>query len=179
MVGLGDLPGGAVLSAAYATTADGSVVVGSAGIAGSCTPFGCQTAPRAFIWDATNGLRDLNTVLTGLGLDLGGWVLREARGISADGRVIVGTGTNPDGNFEAWRVELTPPILRGDANCDGAVDFFDIDPFLLALFDLPNYQATYCDGSLVAADVDCSGAIDFFDIDPFLSCLFSTCPPCP
>src|SRR5205085_740609 len=51
MVGLGDLPGGAVLSEAYATSADGSVVVGKAGAAGNCTPFGCQTAPRAFIWD--------------------------------------------------------------------------------------------------------------------------------
>jgi probable HAF family extracellular repeat protein len=119
MVGLGDLPGGAVLSAAYATNADGSIIVGSAGVQGSCGPFGCQTAPRAFVWDATHGLRDLNVVLAELGLNLNGWVLTEARGISANGRVIVGTGTNPAGNVEAWRVDLgaAPPCY---ANCDGS-----------------------------------------------------------
>src|SRR5207302_1825307 len=73
MVGLGDLPGGAVLSAGYATTANGSIVVGQAGVQGPCGPFGCQTAPRAFIWDAQSGLRDLNTVLAGMGLNLPGW----------------------------------------------------------------------------------------------------------
>ncbi len=68
---------------------------------------------------------------------------------------------------------------RGDTNCDGNVDFFDIDPFLQALFDLPGYLATYCGGDICAADIDCSGQVDFFDIDPFLDCLFSSCPPCP
>ncbi len=71
------------------------------------------------------------------------------------------------------------PGERGDINCDGGIDFFDIDPFLLSLFDNPAYLATYCGGSNCAADVDCSGGVDFFDIDPFLACLFSTCPPCP
>ncbi len=70
-------------------------------------------------------------------------------------------------------------VLRGDVNCDGSIDFFDIDPFLLALFDLPAYQSQFCGGSIATADVDCSGGVDFFDIDPFLACLFSTCPPCP
>lgn len=67
----------------------------------------------------------------------------------------------------------------GDANCDGTVDFFDIDAFLLALFDAPGYLEVYCGGSLCAADANCSGNVDFFDIDAFLACLFSSCPPCP
>jgi hypothetical protein len=71
------------------------------------------------------------------------------------------------------------PGSRGDVNCDGLINFFDIDPFLLALFDLPTYQTTYCGGDICAADIDCSGAIDFFDIDPMLGCLFTTCPSCP
>ena len=69
-----------------------------------------------------------------------------------------------------------PPGPRGDTNCDGRTDFFDIDPFLLALFNLTAYQANFCGGNLCAADVDDSGAVDFFDIDPFLNCLFSGCP---
>ncbi len=72
-----------------------------------------------------------------------------------------------------------PELLQGDANCDGSVDFFDIDPFLLAVFDPATYQASYCGGSLAAADANCDGSVDFFDIDPFLACLFGACPPCP
>lgn len=68
---------------------------------------------------------------------------------------------------------------RGDANCDGAVSFFDIDPFVLALFDLPAYQAAFCSGALATVDIDCGGTVDFFDVEPFLECLFGTCPPCP
>ncbi len=71
------------------------------------------------------------------------------------------------------------PGGTGDANCDGTVDFFDIDPFLLALFNSPGYLEVYCGGSLCAADASCDGSVDFFDIDAFLACLFSTCPPCP
>ena len=76
-------------------------------------------------------------------------------------------------------VALPPAFARGDANCDGSTDFFDIDPFLLALFDPAAYNATHCGGSNTTVDVDCSTAVDFFDIDPFLSCLFATCPACP
>ena len=66
--------------------------------------------------------------------------------------------------------------LIGDANCDGAVDFFDIDPFLMALFDPSNYVTTFCDGSLDTVDCDGSSGVDFFDIDAFISCLFGACP---
>ncbi len=72
-----------------------------------------------------------------------------------------------------------PCITVGDTNCDGTIDFFDIDPFLLALFNPTQYAATYCGGNLGAADIDCNGGVDFFDIDPFLACLFNACPPCP
>ncbi len=71
------------------------------------------------------------------------------------------------------------PGQRGDTNCDGGIDFFDIDPFLLALFNPAQYASTFCGGSICAADIDCSGQVDFFDIDPFLACLFTACPPCP
>jgi probable HAF family extracellular repeat protein len=121
MVGLGDLPGGAVLSEGYATTADGSIVVGKAGILGNCGPFGCQTAPRAFIWDAQNGLRDLNDALPTMGVTIpAGWTLTEARGISANGRVLAGTGTDVQGNYEGWRVDLGPLTPPCYANCDGS-----------------------------------------------------------
>jgi len=50
-------------------------------------------------------------VLVGLGLsaDLAGWSLERARGVSANGRTIVGTGTNPSGETEAWIAYLPEP----------------------------------------------------------------------
>jgi hypothetical protein len=66
-----------------------------------------------------------------------------------------------------------PGFCPGDTNCDGSIDFFDIDPFLLALFDPTGYSAAYpaC-APLGTADVNNDGNVDFFDIDPFLNVLF-------
>lgn len=94
MVGLGDLPGGPFASRAWAVSGDGSVVVGRSDVSANHY--------EAFIWDETNGMRKLDAVLTDLGLDLTGWTLEEALGISADGNVIVGQGWNPSGDLEAW-----------------------------------------------------------------------------
>jgi hypothetical protein len=77
--------------------------------------------------------------------------------------------------------EPPPPpctgALLGDANCDTAVDFFDIDPFLVAVFDNPTYLAngTWC-GNNCQVDCNVDSNVDFFDIDPFLNCLFNGCP---
>jgi probable HAF family extracellular repeat protein len=100
MVGLGDLPGGHFWSEANDVSADGSVVVGN-----SWTTSG-TSGIRPFIWDAENGMQSLDAVLTSLGLNLTGWSLRSATGISADGRTIVGTGINPAGNTEAYLAYL-------------------------------------------------------------------------
>jgi uncharacterized membrane protein len=83
-------------SRALATSGDGSVVVG----------WDFVGDLSAFIWDETHGYRSLRDVLTGLGLDLTGWELWEATGISPDGRHIVGSGLNPSGELEAWLVHL-------------------------------------------------------------------------
>ncbi len=64
---------------------------------------------EAFIWDTANGMRNLKTLLTDLGVDLTGRTLVEVRGISADGRTIVGFGLNPSGLTEAWVASLAVP----------------------------------------------------------------------
>ncbi len=61
---------------------------------------------------------------------------------------------------------------RGDTNCDGRIDFFDIDPFVLGLFDPQGYGAAFPDCSLARVDVNGDGSVDFFDIDAFLLVLF-------
>jgi hypothetical protein len=65
---------------------------------------------EAFIWDAVHGMRNLKEFLEGdLGLDLTGWTLRFATGISDDGTAIVGDGIDPNGNNIAWMVRTGVP----------------------------------------------------------------------
>ena len=60
---------------------------------------------------------------------------------------------------------------RGDVNCDGSVNSFDIDAFVQALTDPAGHAASYpgCDYKL--ADVGEDGTVNAFDIDPFVELL--------
>ena len=78
---------------------------------------------------------------------------------------------NDDGNVDAeeYAVFVIPvPDVPGDANCDGAVNTFDIDAFVLALSDPAAYAAQYPDCDIDNADVNEDGLINVFDIDPFV-----------
>ncbi len=70
---------------------------------------------------------------------------------------------------------LVAPLVVGDTDCDGDVDFFDIDPFVAALGGEQAYLANYPDCEWLSADADCDGDVDFFDIDPFVGCLGGAC----
>jgi hypothetical protein len=56
----------------------------------------------------------------------------------------------------------------GDLNCDGSIDVFDIDPFVLALATPEAYVAAYPDCDYMLADINGDGAVNAFDIDPFV-----------
>jgi hypothetical protein len=56
----------------------------------------------------------------------------------------------------------------GDLNCDGAVDFGDINPFVLALSNPAGYAAMYPGCDILLADVNRDGLVDFGDINPFV-----------
>ena len=103
MVGLGDLPGGFVQSAAYSVSADGSVIVG-VGIVG----FESNNL-RAALWNSSGALQ-IGDFLTANGVSsVAGWTLTVAYGVSADGRTIVGTGINPNGQPEGWIATVPEP----------------------------------------------------------------------
>lgn len=61
--------------------------------------------------------------------------------------------------------------MRGDTNCDGQIDAFDIDAFVLALTDPAAWQTQYDCGFLEAADINGDGCVNSFDIDPFVELL--------
>jgi probable HAF family extracellular repeat protein len=101
MVGLGDLPTGEVRSMALAVSWDGRFVTGY-----GSTDNGWE----AFLWGKALGMRNLKDVLEqDCGLDLGGWQLDVAYGISADGSVLAGWGHNPAGDIEAWVATVPEP----------------------------------------------------------------------
>lgn len=64
---------------------------------------------------------------------------------------------------------------RGDTNCDGSVNFQDIDPFVTALSGSNTYAIQYPQCRWVHADFDCDGSITFSDIDGFVACLGGAC----
>jgi probable HAF family extracellular repeat protein len=105
MVGLGYLTGDN-MSQTYGASADGSIVVGSS--VSRNNPIGTYDTRTAFRWTQSSGMVNLKDQLTGFGLNLSGWQLNDATGVSADGFTIVGNGTNPSGNSEAWIANLSP-----------------------------------------------------------------------
>ncbi len=72
------------------------------------------------------------------------------------------------GGFDAQYV--TPMSVGGcdpcDANCDGVVDAFDIEPFIDVLVNPNPNPCSPC-----AGDANGDGVIDAFDIEPFINCL--------
>ncbi|MGH6959255.1 MAG: hypothetical protein ACREE7_02105 [Dongiaceae bacterium] len=74
----------------------------------------------------------------------------------------------------------TPPIVDmgayefrplGDLNCDGALNNFDVDPFVLALLDPAAYAAAHPDCDIANADVNGDRRVNNFDIDAFVRLL--------
>jgi uncharacterized membrane protein len=127
--GLGDLAGGALQSMALAVSGDGTTVVGRGYVDGPCGPFGCPSAPRAFVWTKGGGMQSVQQVLEGAGVNLAGWTLTEATGVSRDGSVIVGTGTDPAGSIEGWMAVIPWVTCAADCNGDGLLNLADFGCF--------------------------------------------------
>ena len=86
----------------------------------SCTD-AANTIVHAVSYQPSTGMIDLNS--TAEVVNLGGWTLTEATAVSSNGHYIVGYGTNPSGQTNAFELRA---VLPGDANLDGKVDINDL-----------------------------------------------------
>ena len=86
---------------------------------------------------------------------------------------LFGGGGTPTANTTAWDnlSIVTEGFALGDLNCDGEVNAFDIDPFVLALTDPTGYAAAFPDCDIMLADCNGDGVVNAFDIDPFVALL--------
>jgi uncharacterized membrane protein len=163
-IGLGHLPN-SVRSSAFAASGDGNIIGGNC-ITGSPTG---ASQDNAFLWFASaptgnpcGGMKDLKALLqTRYRIDLTGFKLRIVNGISADGRVVVGTLQRPDQNLEGFVVIFG---CTADYNNDGVVDFFDYLDFV------QDFSTLSCN-----ADFNNDGVIDFFDYLDFVAAFSSGC----
>lgn len=140
MTGLGALT---VTSTSYgqAISADGNIITGQ-NIDGGVY--------AAFRWTPSDGMESLAAILNENGVDITGWELNNARGISADGKLITGTGTF-GGHNTAYLMttnglispeELLASLAASGASAEqarGIVNQFTGDLFFTARNILSNY----------------------------------------
>jgi len=117
----------------------------------------------------------------------GGGVLRSTGGDfelsgtigQPDAGVHTGATFELHGGF--WPGVPTLPACRGDMNCDGVINWRDIDYLVAAQNDnLSSWMALFappgpqCDFS--ACDTSLDGHVNWRDIDPFIALMNTTCP---
>jgi hypothetical protein len=62
-------------------------------------------------------------------------------------------------------------IVTGDVNCDGSVNFGDINPFVLMMTSTWQWQQVYPTCILMNGDCNLDGVVNFADINPFITLL--------
>jgi hypothetical protein len=112
-------------------------------------------------WWTVDGGGDMNTVG-------GTFTLSGTIGQPDAGPAMTGGGFSLTGGF--W-LAATPTCL-GDCNCDGQIDFDDINAFVAAL-GAPEAACFFPN-----IDIDGNGQINFDDINPFVAILSSSGGPC-
>ena len=86
--------------------------------------------------------------------------------LSTDGQSSISSTSNFDQTFTSTigTLTLADPVLLGDVNLDGVVNFLDISPFI-SLLAVSGMQAE--------ADTNQDGMVNFLDISPFITILSS------
>ncbi|MCG3125356.1 MAG: hypothetical protein CHACPFDD_00174 [Phycisphaerae bacterium] len=90
------------------------------------------------------------------------------------GAAVTATATDPGGStseFSACVIATGGGFAPGDMNCDGSVNGFDVDGFVLALSDPVEYDVQYPDCDMSHGDVNADGSVNGFDVDGFVALL--------
>jgi uncharacterized membrane protein len=160
-------PASRVRSYAQAVNHNGSVIVGT------------LETTQAFVWTAANGLFELAPYLQSHGTDLTGWTLAEARGISADGSAIAGTGFF-QGQKRAFLVRGLHLIACGIADVggvggtignDGVLDNNDFVAFITLFFAHDPRADVGAQGGALGPD----GLFDNNDFVVYIDSFFDGC----
>ena len=88
--------------------------------------------------------------------------------------------TAASGKFKGVGTTCTAGICtcRGDVNCDGQINYADINPFVKALGSLSAWQAQYPTCPWQNCDINGDNLVNYADINPFVAKLGNT-GPCP
>ena len=91
------------------------------------------------------------------------------------------TGMWLGANVPCEQCPPAPSVCAGDLNCDGSINFRDINPFVLHLSNFSAWQATYPGCPAANGDTNGDGTWSSFrDINPFVALLSAQPPPqCP
>ncbi len=94
--------------------------------------------------------------------------------LDADGDTVEKLPLDAQGNPREVRFALDMgayEIPFGDLNCDGHIDFGDINPFVLALSNPDGYHTAFPNCPIMNGDIDGDGNVDFGDLNPFVALL--------
>jgi uncharacterized membrane protein len=143
-------------------------------IAGYRSPMGAPI--RAAIWTPALGGVDLGDYLASRGVDVTGWQLNWASGVSSGGRVIVGAGVHTVSGVarqEGFIATLDGGVPTCLANCDAstAAPVLNVNDFTCFLNRFAaGENSANCDGSSVAP------VLNVLDFTCFLNAFAAGCP---
>lgn len=117
----------------------------------------------------------------------GGGVMRSTGGLfelngtiaQPDAGTLTGDAFTLQGGF--WPGVPNLGFCRGDTNCDGVIDWRDIDFLVAAMNDnLTGWMALFpvpgADCAFSSCDVNADAHVDWRDIDPFVADMNTVCP---
>ncbi len=104
--------------------------------------------------------------------DVGHWYVINGFGLTINNSRQMAVPATNSVTGEGGIILLTPVgLLVGDLNCDAAVNFGDINPFVLILSDPAAWQAAYPNCPAANGDINGDGSVGFGDINPFVALL--------
>lgn len=148
---------------ARTVSADGEIIGGTYGLAGSSP---------AFIWDAARGWRNIQQIISASIPEIADWYIDGVTGVSADGQTWVGYSYDPAGYSQGWIAFIPRPLpCPADVNGDRFVDLSDV-ALMLSAFGATPSNSNYS----LACDIDRNGVVELGELASVLAVYGNACP---